>query len=260
VVDFHPGASGNIGADIVAKSPPDGYTLLAITTAFTLAPSMYAKLPFDPLRDFTPISLLATGDILLVVNPTVPARSVTELVALAKKKPGSLAYGSGGHGTSLHVAGELLKTKTGIDMLHVPYKGATPAMIDVIGGHVDLMFMTLPPTLPHIKAGKLRALGVASRARVKGLPDVPTIGESGLPGFSVDSRYGILAPANLPKDLVAKLNSMLVQVLRTQEIGDQFARVGLEPITSTPQEFASYLRSEITKWAEVVRAARIKPE
>lgn len=260
VTDFRAGAAGIIGAEIVAKSPPDGYTLLQIATAFTISPSTYAKLPFDPIRDFAPISLIATSHIVLVVNPSVPARTIKELVGLSKRQPGKLTFASSGNGTSLHLAGELVKIMGKVDMLHVPYKGAGPALIDVLSGHVDLMFISLPPALPHVKAGKLRALGVASPARAQSLPKVPTIGESGLPGFQVDSSYGILAPAATPKPIIAKLNAVLVQALQAREVKERYAALGLTPVTNAPTEFAIYLREEIAKWAKVARAARIEPQ
>lgn len=260
VTDFRAGAAGIIGAEVVAKSPPDGYTLLQIATAFTISPSTYAKLPFDPIKDFTPISLIASSHVVLVVNPSVPTRTIKELVALAKQQPGKLTFASSGNGTSLHLAGELVKIMAKVDMLHVPYKGGAPALIDVLSGHVDLMFISLPPTLPHIKAGKLRALGVASPARAQSLPKVPTISESGLPGFQVDSSYGILAPGATPKPIIAKLNAVLVQALQTQEVKERYAALGLTPVTNAPTEFAIYLREEIAKWAKVARAARIEPQ
>lgn len=260
VVDFRGGAAGSIGADNVAKSPPDGYSLLLIASAFVIAPSISAKLPFDPIKDFAPISLTTTGHDVLVVNPALPAKSVKELIALAKQRPGKLTFGSSGTGGPLHLFGELFKTMTGTDMLHVPYKGAGPAVIDLIGGHVDLMFVGLAAALPQIKTGKLRALGVASVERVASLPEVPTIIEAGVPGFVANPFTGILAPAGTSRDVIAKLNAALVQILQTQEMKQRFAAMDVEPKTSTPGEFAIYLREQIAKWARVVKAAGLKPE
>lgn len=259
VVDFRSGAAGNIGADSVAKSPPDGYSLLLITDSFMISASTYAKLPFDPLKDFAPISLVTNGHIVLAVNPALPAKSVPELIALAKRNPGKLTFASAGTGGPLHLFGELFKTMAGVDMLHVPYKGAGPAVIDVLGGHVDMIFVALPPALPHIKTGKLRALGVGDLERVASLPGVPTLNES-VPGFEASSRYGMLAPAATPKEIVAKLNSALVQVLQTQEIRERFAGFGVEPLSCTPADFAAYLREQIVRWSKVVKAAGIRPE
>ena len=260
IVDFISGAAGIIGTDLVAKSQPVGYTLLQISTRFTLGPSMYAKLPFDTLKDFAPISPVSTGHLVLVIHPGVPAKTPQELIALAKRQPGKLTYGSSGAGSSLHLAGELIDSMAGTKMLHVPYRGAGPALIDLIGGQIDMMFVALPPALNHIRNTQVRALGVASLARAAALPDLPTLHESGLPGFQVDSRNGIVAAAGTPAAIVNKLNTTLVQILRTPEMKERFASFGVEPLTSTPAEFARYLQNEIALWSKVAKAAGIEPQ
>lgn len=260
VIDSRAGANGNIGADILAKSAPDGHTLLQISTAFTISAATYAKLPFDPIKDFAPISLIAKSNIVLVVRPDLPANSVKELVLLARQMPGKLTFASSGNGSSIHLAGELLNTVAGIDMLHVPYKGVVQGLVDVVGGRVDMMFIGVSGALPHIKTGKLRALALASSARTQNLPGVPTMIESGLPGFEVPSNFGILAPAGTPKNITAKLHSALVEILHTQDMRTRFAAFGVEPVTNTPEEFAPYIRNQIAKWAKVAKAAKIEPQ
>lgn len=260
VLDFRGGAAGNLGADLVAKSPPDGYTVLFMSGSFLTNPAVSAKLPFDPVKDFAPVTPAANGGMILIGNPSVPAKNVRQLVALAKRNPGKLTFGSSGTGGSLHLNAELLKLMTGIDMLHVPYKGAGPAMIEVIGGQVDMMFIALPPTLPHIRNGKLVPIGIGSARRSASLPDVPTIAESGVPGFDVTSHFGILAPAGTSRDIVTKMNSVLVQALKSQDVKDRFASFGVEPIASSADEYSRYIQTEIAKWVKVVKAAGIKPE
>ncbi len=259
VVDFRGGAAGNIGTDTVAKAAPDGYTLLITSSGFAIAPAT-TKLPFDPIRDFAPISQTTAGHDVLIVNPALPVKSVKELIALAKQKPGKLMFASAGTGGTLHLHGELFKMMTGIDMLHVPYKGAGPAVIDVVGGHVDLMFVGMAAALPNIRNGKLRALGVSSQHRVASLPDVPTIVESGVPGFVASPFSGMLAPAATPKPIVAKVNAAVVQALQSQDIRERFATMEVEPKSSTPAEFGAYLREQIAKWGRVAKAAGLKPE
>jgi len=260
VVDFRAGATGSIGADNVAKAAPDGYTLLLIASSFVIAPSLSTKLPFDPIRDFAAVSLTTTGHDLLIVHPGLPAQSVKQLIALARERPGKLTFGSSGTGGPLHLFGELFKSMTATDMLHVPYKGGGPAMADVIGGHVDLMFVGLAAAVPHVKNGKLRALGVASLERVASLPEVPTIIEGGVPGFVANPFTGILAPAATPTAVITKLNAALVQILQTQDIRQRFAAWDVEPRGSTPAQFAAYLREQIAKWAKVVKIAGLKAE
>lgn len=260
VVDNRAGANGIIGSELVAKSPPDGYALLVVSSSFVINASTYAKLPFDPLRDFAPVSPIATSDIIFVVNPTVPAKSVREFVALAKSRPGKLNYASSGNGGSLHLGAELLKMAGGIDMVHVPYKGAALALSDVIGGHVDSMFISAPATIAHVKAGKVRVLAVASARRARGLPDTPTFVESGYPDVVVDTRYGILTTAGTPGAIVERLNAAIAKALTTAEVRDRYAALSLDPVSGTPQEYAGYLRTEVARWRKVVAAAKLPPQ
>jgi tripartite-type tricarboxylate transporter receptor subunit TctC len=260
VIDYRPGANSLIGAELVSKSPPDGYTLFFISTAFTINPSSYAKLPYDTLRDFVAISPISKSDIVFVVNPVVPARSVKEFVALAKSRPGKINYASSGNGGSLHLGAELLKLTARIDMVHVPYKGAAPALSDVIAGHVDSMFIAAPPAIPQIKAGKVRALGVASARRAAALPDTPTFEEAGWPGFRVDSRYGLVAPAATPPANIAKLNAAIAKAAASPELKERYAAAGLEPVHTPQAEFAAYIRDDIAKWRKVVAAAGLTPQ
>jgi tripartite-type tricarboxylate transporter receptor subunit TctC len=260
VIDYRAGANGVIGAELVAKSPPDGYTLLSTTSGFTMNPNTFAKLPYDTIKDFAPVSLTANSDIAFMVNPVVPARSIKEFIAVAKARKNTMTYASSGTGGSLHLGGEMLKLATGIDMLHVPYKGASVAMADVIGGHVDVMFISVPPAIPQVKSGKLRALATASAQRARGLPDVPTFAELGYADFEVDARYGLVAPAGTPRDIVAKLSATVAKAAQTPELKERYAGLGLEPISATPEQFAEYIRRDIAKWRKVVAAAKIKPQ
>jgi tripartite-type tricarboxylate transporter receptor subunit TctC len=257
VVDYRAGANGVIGAEYVAKSAPDGHTLLAVASSFPVNASVSARLPYDAVRDFAGVSSIATSNIIFVVNPTVPARTVKDFVALAKARPGKLTYGSSGTGGSLHLAAELLSLTSSIRMVHVPYKGASPAITDLIGGHIDAMFVAAPVSIPQIKAGRIRVLAVASPRRAVSLTDVPTFAEAGFPKIEVDSRYGLLAPAATPREVVAKLNAGILKALATSELRERYESNGLEAAGSTPQEYATYLRDEITKWRGVVAAAKL---
>ncbi len=260
VVDYRPGANMSIASDLVSKASPDGYTLLATTSAFTINPVAFSRLPYDTIRDFSPISLTANSDITFVVNPVVPVKTIKEFVAMVRARKNTLNYGSSGTGGSLHLAGEMLKLVEHIDMLHVPYKGAVLAMNDVIGGHVDAMFISVPPTIPMVKAGKLRALATASLKRARGLPNVPTFIEVGYPDFTVDSAYGLAAPAHTPKDIVNKLSQAVVKASQSADLIERYANLGLEPISSTPEQYADYVRRNIEKWRKVVAAAKIQPQ
>ena len=259
VVDNRPGAGGNIGADLVAKAPPDGYTLLMGTVGtHAINPSLYAKMTYDHVKDFAPVVLVAGVPNVLVVNPSVPVNSVADLIKLAKSKPGAINFASSGSGTSIHLSGELFKTMTGVDMTHVPYKGSAPALQDLMGGQVQVMFDNLPSSLALIKAGKLRAVAVTSLKRSPALPDVPTVAESGVPGFEASSWFGILAPAGTPAPIVAKLNAEVNKWLQSPEGKDQLLAQGAEVAGGSPEQFAAHIRAETDKWAKVVKASGAK--
>ena len=259
VVDNRPGAGGNIGADVVAKSAPDGYTLLMGTVGtHAINPSLYTKMPYDHVKDFVPVVLVAGVPNVLVVNPSVPVNSVADLIKLAKSKPGAINFASSGSGTSIHLSGELFKTMAGVDMTHVPYKGSAPALTDLIGGQVQVMFDNLPSALPQIKGGKLRAIAVTSLKRAPVLPDVPTIAESGLPGFEASSWFGVLAPAGTPAPVVARLNAEVNKWLQSPEAREQLLAQGAVAAGGTPEQFAAHIRAETEKWAKVVKASGAK--
>lgn len=254
VVDNRAGAGGTIGADITAKATPDGYTLLmGFVGTHAINPSLYSKLPYDNIKSFEPVSLVGTATIILVLHPAVPAKSVGELIALAKSKPGELTFGSPGNGTPQHLGGELFNTMAGVKMTHVPYKGAVPAINDLLGGRVSLIFSSAPPALPHVKTGKLRALAVTSTKRSPVVPDLPTISESGLPGYEVINWYGVLAPAGTHKAIVARLNAEIVKIMNMADVKKRLSAVGIEAFSSTPARFAAFIREETGKWAKVVK-------
>lgn len=259
IVDFRPGAAGNIATDMAAKAPPDGYTLIAAAFAHAVNPSLYAKLPFNAEKDFAPVLLFASVANLLVVHPSVPARSVTELIAFARSKPDQLTIGSAGTGTSSHLSGELMKMIGGVRITHVPYKGLAPAHVDTIGGQLSMMFDGIVTGVPAAKSGRLRALGVTTARRWQGAPEIPAIGES-LPGFEVNSWYGLLAPAGTPRDIVMRLNGEVARALREPDARERLYAIGSEPLSSTPEEFASFIQSEMVKWAKVVKTAGIRVE
>lgn len=258
IVDNRPGAGTTIGGDVVAKSAPDGHTVLMASTSFSVSAGLYRKLPFDPIRDFAPVTLVASGPLVLVAHPLVPAKSVKALIALAKARPGKLTFASGGTGSSLHLAGEWFKSSAGIDMVHVPYKGGAPAAVDLMAGQVDVMFDVMVAQFPHIKAGKTRPLAVTTRTRSSLLPEVPTVAESGLPGFDVAGWFGVLAPAATPSDAVARLHTEIVAVLKSTDVRERLTALGADPVGSTPAEFAAYYRSEVERWGKTIRAAGIK--
>jgi tripartite-type tricarboxylate transporter receptor subunit TctC len=258
LVDNRAGGSTVIGTEIVAKAPPDGHTLLVTPAPFTIVPSLAAKLPYDPQKDFEPITLINTTPLVVVVHPGVPAKSVKELVALAKSKPGVLNYGSSGTGGSNHLAGELFNAMAGVKMVHVPYKGNAPALTDLIGGHVDAVFNGLTSALPFIKSGKLRALGVTSLNRSASLPGTPTLDEAGLKGFQAVAWNGLTAPARTPKNVVDRINADVLKVIRAPELVEKLKAEGSDPVGSTVEQYTRFLREEIAKWNKVIRLANIK--
>lgn len=258
VVDNKPGASGMIGADMVAKAAPDGYTLLANASIHVINPSLYAKSPYDAIADFAPVSNLADVPLVLAVNPKLPARSVKELVALAKSSKTSLAFASAGNATSQHLSGEAFKLAAGIDMLHVPYKGSAPALTDLIGGQVQLMFDSMPSAMPHVKAGTIRPLAVTTPKRSSALPEVPTVAESGYAGFAISTWYGVWAPAATPPAVVQRLSREIAAIVRLPEVREQFAGLGADPVGNTPTEFAGFVKAELTKWAGIVKRSGAK--
>lgn len=254
VVENRPGAGGNIGTDFVAKSTPDGYTFVMGTVGtHAINTSLYAKLPYDPVKDFAPVTLVASVPNVLEVNPALPVKTVNELITYAKANPGKLNFASSGNGTSIHLSGELFKAMTGVDMLHIPYKGSAPAVTDLIAGQANLMFDNLPSSIAYIKSGRLRAIAVTTLKRSPALPDVPTINESGVPGFEASSWFGVLAPAGTPKEIVNRLHDEIVKALHTPRLKNSLLSQGAEPIGDTPEEFADYISAEIAKWAKVVK-------
>jgi tripartite-type tricarboxylate transporter receptor subunit TctC len=259
VVDNRPGAAGNIGSDLVAKSAPDGYTLLMGTVGtHAINPSLYSKMPYDHVKDFAPVVLVAGVPNVLVVNPTLPVNSVADLIKLAKDKPGQINFASSGSGTSIHLSGELFKTMAGVDMTHVPYKGSSPALTDLIGGQVQIMFDNLPSALPQIKGGRLRAIAVTSLKRAPVLPDIPTINESGLPGFEASSWFGVLAPAGTPAAIVARINTEVNKWLQSADAREKLLGQGAEAAGGSPERFANHIRAESEKWAKVVKVSGAK--
>jgi tripartite-type tricarboxylate transporter receptor subunit TctC len=261
IVDNRPGAGGNIGSDIVAKSAPDGYTLLMGTVGtHAINPSLYSKMPYDHIKDFVPVVLVAGVPNVLVVTPSLPVNSVQELIKLAKDKPGSINFASSGSGTSIHLSGELFKTMTGLEMTHVPYKGSSPALTDLMGGQVQIMFDNLPSALPQIKGGKLRAIAVTSKARAPALPDIPTMAESGMPGFEAYSWFGVLAPAGTPAAVVTRINSEVNKWLQSPEAREQMLAQGAEAAGGSPQQFSAHIQTETEKWAKVVKASGAKAD
>ncbi|HEX9301403.1 MAG TPA: tripartite tricarboxylate transporter substrate binding protein [Casimicrobiaceae bacterium] len=259
IIDNRGGAAGNIGTDLAAKAVPDGYTILFTLSSHTINPKLYDKLPFDVERDFVPVSLATLVPQILVAHPSVPANNVGELIALAKAHPGKLNYASVGTGSPAHIAGELLKLRTGIDIVHVPYKGGGPAVIDTIGGQVQLAFVSMPAAWQHVKAGKLKALAVTSATRSLTAPDVPTIAET-VPGYLVDSWYGALAPAKTPPAAVAKLNAAFAKVLENPQVKERLLAQGAEAAPSSPAEFDRRIKDELAKWELVIKAANLRPD
>jgi len=260
VIENKGGAAGNVGTDVAAKAPPDGYTILFTLSSHTINPKLYDKLPFDVERDFVPITLATLVPQILVAHPSVPANNVKELIALAKANPGKLNYASVGTGSPGHIAGELFKLRTGVDIVHVPYKGGGPAVTDTIGGQVQLLFVTMPAAWQHVKTGRLKALAVTSAKRTVTAPEVPTIAESGVPDYVVDSWYGALAPAKTPPAAVARLNAAFAKVLENPQVKEKLLAQGAEAAPGSPADFDRRIKDELAKWELVIKSAGIKPE
>ena len=261
IIDNRPGAGGTVGVEAAAKSPPDGYTVL-VGHIGTLAvnPALYPKLPYDPLKSFTPVMQISIVPSVLVVHPSVPANSVAELVSLLKANPGKLNYSSAGGGSAAHLSMEYFRLQTGTEIVHVPYKGTAPSLTDLVGGQVSMTMTGAPAVMPHVQAGRLRALGVSSPWRVDALPGIPTIAESGSPGFDATQWYGILVPAGTPRDIVLKLNAESRRIMQSKEVQQRLRNEGAIAASGTPEEFAAHIKSEIARWGEVVRKAGMKAD
>jgi tripartite-type tricarboxylate transporter receptor subunit TctC len=260
VVDNRPGAGGILGTDLAARAPGDGYTWVMVSSSFAITPSLHKSLPYDPVKDFSPVTLVAMYPVILVVHPGVKVANTQELIAMAKKRPGGLNYASSGNGTPSHLAAELFKSMTSTQLVHVPYKSAGPAMTDLLGGHIDLMFATLPSALAHVRNGELRAVAIGSAQRVADLPDVPTISESGVKGYEASGWSGVLVPAGTPAATVRKINADIARVLQDPELKRRFSAEGAAPASSSETEFAEIIKADLTKWRNVVRAAGISAD
>jgi tripartite-type tricarboxylate transporter receptor subunit TctC len=260
VVDNRPGASGIIGTDIVAKAQPDGYTVLMMSLTFTVLPSLFKKLPYDTVKDLTPVTMVASAPLMLVVNPSVPAKSVAEFIAYAKANPGKLNFGSGGTGATPHLAGEMLKFMAGLQVTHIPYKGGAPALADLIGGQIQFMCENIPGTLPFVKAGKLRALAVTDLKRSPLLPELPTLDESGLKGYQIVGWNGLFVPTGTPPAIVTQVHAAVSRALALAEVKERLAVLGADGVGDTPLQFGAFIKADIAKWAQVVRNAGLKAE
>jgi tripartite-type tricarboxylate transporter receptor subunit TctC len=260
IIDNRPGASGMIGTDIVAKSAPDGYTVASVASSHVLHPSLYRQVPFHTIIDFTQVALLVRSPNLMCVHPSLPVRTIQELVALARARPGTIAYGVGGLGSSNHLGGEMFKSLANINIIPIPYKGSAPAAMDAIGGQIPMLIQTITSAGPYVKSGKLRALAVTSQKRFAGFADVPTVAESGYPGFDSFEWWGLLAPAGLPRDVLAKLNADVDRVMNLADVQARFAEIGTSYIGGTPEQASAFYRAEMAKWAKVAQAAGLKPE
>jgi tripartite-type tricarboxylate transporter receptor subunit TctC len=260
VVDNRPGAGSTIGTDIVAKSPADGYTLLIVAVPFAVNATLYARLPFDTVKDFTGVIHAGATPNMLVMHPSVPVGSIKELIALAKARPDQLTYASTGSGTSNHMSMELFKLMTGTKITHVPYKGSAPALVDLIGGHVMMIFDNTPNVLPHVKGGKVKAIAVTSARRSELAPEVPTVIESGVPGYEVNVWFGVVAPAATPRDAIARLNTEINKIIAMNDVRQRFTNGGVTPVGGTPEQFTEHIRNEVAKWGKVVRATGARVE
>ena len=260
IPENRPGAGGNLGAQVAARSPPDGYTLVLCAPSLAISPSLFAKLGYDPVRDFAPIALVATIPNLFVVHPSVPARSLAELTQHARDNPGKLNFGTGGPGTSNQLAAEMFRSLTGTAIVLVPYKGAETAMLGLLAGQVQMVVIGPPAAASHVKTGKLRALAVLGKERYPDLPDVPTAAEAGMAEFEVDTWYGVLAPAGTPREIVLRLNAELARIMQSSDMRERLATMGIQPLASSPGEFGDFLKAEIAKWAKVVKESGAKVE
>jgi len=260
IVDNRAGASGIVGTEIAAKAPPDGYTVLMMSLTLTVNPSLYRKLPYDTVKDLAPVTLVASAPLMLVVHPSIPAKSVNEFIAFAKANPGKLNFGSGGAGATPHLAGEMLKMMARLQMTHVPYKGGGPALADLIGGQIQVMLENLPSTLPHVKAGRLRALALTGLKRSPLVPDLPTLDEAGLKGYEIVGWNGLFVPSGTPQNIIAYLHGLTVKMLAQADVKERLATLGAEGVGNTPDEFRAFVKAEIVKWARVVKEAGLKVE
>jgi tripartite-type tricarboxylate transporter receptor subunit TctC len=258
IIDNRPGAGANIGAEVAAKAPADGYTLFGLSTIHCINPSLYSKLAYDPIRDFAPVTLVAETSQVLAVHPSLPVKTVKEFIAYASARPGQLNYSSAGNGSQPHLTAEMFKTQTGVNYVHVPYKGAPPAMVDLLAGQVALTFATAPSAVPHVKSGKIRALGVSTAKRISALPEVPTIAEAGVAGFEASGSNGLVVPAGVPAAIIERLNATIVKIVNEPATRKYLSEQGADPRTMTPAEYGDYLKSEVAKWAKVVKASGAK--
>jgi len=258
VIDNRSGAAGSIGSAIAASAPPDGYTALIVSSTYTINPSLYKKLPFDPIRDLQPVTLIASSPFLLMVHPSIAAKTPRELIALAKTR--KLTFGSGGIGSSGHLAAELFSSMAGIELTHVPYKGAGPALIDTLGGQVNLIMSSIVSGMPYAKAGRLRALAITTRTRSPALPELPTISESALPGYDFSSWYGLMVPAGTPQPVIGRLHDETVKALKLPDLQQRLASEGCDAVGSTPEQLAAYIKTEMARWAKVVKASGMQAE
>ena len=260
VPENRPGAGGNVGTEYAAKQPGDGYTIVLASPSLSISPVLYKKLAYDPVRDFAPISLVAEIPNILLVHPSVPAKTLKEFVQLAKANPGKLNFGSGGLGTSNHLGSEMLKGLTGINIVHVSYKGSNEAMVAMMGGHVDMVVIGVPPTLPHIKAGRVRPLAVLAPRRLSYLSSVPTAAEAGVPNYEVGTTYGLLVPAGTPRDIINRLNADWIKIEAMADTKEKMRTAGYEPMTSTPEQYGEFIKTEMVRWAKVIKDANVKIE
>jgi len=260
LIENHPGANGVIGTDIVAKSSPDGHTILLVNSSHIINALLVTKLPFDPVKDFAPVATLTISQFLMAINPSVPANTLREFIALAKSRPGQLNFASSGNGAVSHLAGELFDLMTGVKMQHIPYKGAAPALTDLVGGQVQVYFATTVSTMPYVKSGKVKALGISGDTRLSILPELPTFSEAGLPDFDVKNWFGIMAPAGTPKTTIGKLSTEIARIMALPDIKEKLASQGLDPLISTPEQFAALMKAEMARYAKVIKTANIKLE